>query len=173
MRNFFFKIIFVAGMVSVLCNGSASAEVETKIIPSDKPQITLSFAPLVKKVAPAVVNIYTKRNVVRAVNPLLDDPFFKQFFGQSFGGFGVPQDDSVPRKQVEGALGSGVILGADGVVLTNAHVVKGANQISVVLSDGREYEAKLSLMDEPSDLAVLRVDTKGAKLPTASLKIAY
>jgi Do/DeqQ family serine protease len=169
MQTFISKTVLIAGVLAGVLHGSAWAQ--EKIVPDSKPQITMSFAPLVKKVAPAVVNIYTKRTIVRnATNPLLDDPFFKQFFGNNFGGFGFPPEEGGARKNVEGALGSGVIIGEDGLVVTNAHVVKGADQISVALNDGREFEAKLSLMDEPSDLAILRVSTKGAKLPTVTLK---
>lgn len=168
MRVILLSFLFVTS----LC-GAGSAWAESKAVPIAQPQITLSFAPLVKKVAPAVVNIFTKRTITRAAgNPFLEDPFFRQFFSNNFDL--APQDESLggglTRKQVEGSLGSGVIVKEDGLVVTNAHVIKGADQISVVLSDGREFEAKVSLMDEPSDLAILRVDPKGAKLPVAVLK---
>ncbi len=152
-------VLFVSLGISVFAYQSMAQDTQT---PSSRNQVTLSYAPLVKKVSPAVVNIYTKRVVTRRVSPFMGDPMFEQFFGRGFGGLN--------REQVESSLGSGLIVDADGVIVTNAHVVKGAQEISVVLNDGQEFDAKISLSDEKSDLAILRVDTKGKKLPTAPLK---
>lgn len=134
----------------------------SKKVPESRQQVTLSYAPLVKKVSPAVVNIYTKRLVTRRVSPFGGDPFFEQFFGRGFGGLN--------RQQVESSLGTGLIVEKDGVIVTNAHVVKGAQEISVVLKDGREFDAKISLADTQSDLAILRVDANGESLPSATFK---
>lgn len=142
------------------------APVIEKAVPANPASVQLSFAPLVKRVAPAVVNIYTMRTISpRYIHPFMNDPFFNQFFGNApeFGG-------RMARKKVEGALGSGVMISAKGLVATNAHVVKGAEEIKIVLSDGREYPAKLSLLDEASDVALLRVDTGSELLPYAELK---
>ncbi|MGE5146277.1 MAG: Do family serine endopeptidase [Candidatus Eiseniibacteriota bacterium] len=132
-------------------------------VPADKAQIQLSFAPIVRKVAPAVVNIYTKRVVeTRPISPLFNDPFFRRFFG---GDFQVG-----PQKRVQGSLGSGVILRSDGVIVTNHHVIDGAQQITVVLADRREFEATVTLSDERTDLAILHIDPGSAKLPTIELR---
>jgi Do/DeqQ family serine protease len=133
-------------------------------VPTSTQQINLTFAPVVKMVAPAVVNIYTKK-VVRqqALSPFFDDPFFKQFFGDQFN-FGGS------RERVQNALGSGVIVEADGLVVTNNHVIDGADEIRVVLNDGREFEAELVAQEEEMDLALLRMETKGAKLPTLAFR---
>lgn len=141
----------------------ASAFAQEREIPSSREQVVFSYAPLVK-ISPAVVNIYTKRVVTKRVSPFGNDPFFERFFGGADGIGGLT------RRQVESALGSGLIIEPEGVVITNAHVVKDAQEISVVLPDGREFDAGLSLLDERSDLAVLRADTKGEKLPFAHLK---
>jgi serine protease Do len=107
-------------------------------------------------VAPAVVNVYS-RSVVQApaMNPFFGDPFFQQFFG-------TPQ----MRQRVQQSLGSGVIVRADGLILTNNHVIQGGRDVVVALSDKREFKAKVVLADARTDLAVLKIDTHGEKLPT-------
>lgn len=141
----------------------ASAFAQDRALPDNRQQVMLSFSPLVKQVSPSVVNIYTKRLVTRNYSPFGGDPFFEQFFGRGFGG-------GLSRQQLESSLGTGLIIDPKGVLVTNAHVIEGAQEISVVLSDGREFDAKVTLTDESSDLAVLRIDSKGEALPFARLK---
>jgi Do/DeqQ family serine protease len=131
----------------------------SRIVPLKQTQITMSFAPLVKQVAPAVVNIYTTRVVQVQRSPFFDDPFFMRFFGDGRSQNGVPQE------RVQGALGSGVIVNSDGVIVTNNHVIGQADSIRVVLADRREYEAKVILADERTDLAVLKIDSGKEDLP--------
>ncbi len=134
-----------------------------RTVPQSRQQIELSYAPLVKKVAPAVVNIYTRR-VVRegGVSPFFGNPFFRQFFGNPFL-FGAP------RARIERSLGSGVILDPNGLIVTNFHVIKGAQKITVALSDRREFPAKIVLADPHKDLAVLRIHA-GGPLPFLELR---
>ena len=107
-----------------------------------------SLAPVLKAVTPSVVNVYTQTRV-RVRSPLLDDPIFRRFFN-------VPD---VPRERVSQSLGSGVIVDSEkGYVLTNYHVIEGADDISVTLTDGRSFEAELIGTDPDSDLAVIRLD---------------
>ena len=138
---------------------------QTKAVPDSREEILLSFAPVVQKVAPAVVNIYTKRVVrQRPVSPLFDDPFFRRFFGESFG----PQGRE--RKRVQTSLGSGVIVSDDGLIVTNYHVIKDASEITAVLADRREFAAEVVVEDERADLAVLRIDPEDERLPVIVLK---
>lgn len=116
-------------------------------VPTSQAQISLSFAPLVRDAAPAVVNIYAKRIVQARTSPFASDPFFRDFFG----GF------AETRPQVQNSLGSGVILSSDGFVVSNYHVVGEASDIRVVLKDRREFSAEVVLGDEASDLAILRL----------------
>lgn len=113
----------------------------------------LSFAPAVKLAAPAVVNIYTAKLVEQRRNPFFDDPFFQQFFGRDFFG----QQPQEKQQRMQSSLGSGVLVGK-GFILTNHHVIKGADEIKVALQDGREALAKLIGSDPDSDLAVLRIN---------------
>ena len=126
------------------------------VVPQSPGQIQLTFAPIVKRVAPAVVNVYARTIVRQQVNPLFADPFFQQFFGVS------PE----MRQRVQQSLGSGVIVRADGVIVTNRHVVEGGQNIVVALADKREFKAKVLLSDARTDLAVLKIDAKGERLPT-------
>ena len=121
-------------------------------IPKSQSQVQLSFAPVVKATAPAVVNVYSKTLTTQDTQlGLFNDPFFRQFFGDR-GNF------SRLRRQVENSLGSGVIVDASGLIVTNNHVIRGGTDIRVVLADKREFEAKVLLADERSDLAVLKID---------------
>lgn len=118
-------------------------------IPASQEQIYLSFAPLVKAASPAVVNVYTAKTVQARATTM------EQML------YGVPAQGAV-----QNSLGSGVIVGGEGIVVTNNHVIQGADSFRVVLSDRREYPAELLLADERTDLAVLKIDTGTEKLPT-------
>lgn len=117
-------------------------------VPVSRSEMTLSFAPLVKSSAPAVVNIYARRVVKGRRSPFADDPFFRDFF----------RDFGANRPRVQNSLGSGVILTANGIVVSNYHVVGQATEIRVVLNDRREYSARVLLGDQESDLAILQLD---------------
>jgi len=146
----------------LLAGGPAIAE-GARQVPLTREDIQYSFAPLVRKVGPAVVNIYARAEVTeRRVSPLFDDPFFRRFFGDVFPG--------ETRKRTAQSLGSGVIMRADGLVVTNAHVIKGADEITVVLADRREFDAKILIQDERTDLAVLKFDTHGENLPFLEIR---
>jgi Do/DeqQ family serine protease len=132
-----------------------------RLAPESREEIRLSFAPIVKRVAPAVVNVYaTSRAEVRS--PFDDDPFFRHFFGEG-GPFGAP------RQRERSSLGSGVIVDKVGIVVTNDHVVSDANEVKVALADGREYQAEILLRDERADLAVLRLQGGDGEFPILNL----
>src|SRR3546814_178615 len=154
----FLKVFLVAGSLLAACAPPVLAQPQSRV-PGSEAEIRLTFAPLVKRVAPAVVNIYTRRvERVAQTSPLMNDPFFRQFFGNL-----SPQGQ--PRERIARSLGSGVIIEPDGVIVTNNHVIDGATEIVVALADRREFEAKVVAADPHVDLAVLRIDTKGEKLP--------
>lgn len=139
-------MIRIAILVLTLA-GAMPVQAETKV-PQTNAEISLGFAPLVKTAAPAVVNIYARRVVQERRTPLMNDPFFEDFF-RSF---------STPQPRVQNSLGSGVILSADGIVVSNYHVVGMATDIRVVLTDRREFTARVVLGDEESDLAILQLE---------------
>ena len=159
----FFSYLILAACLWLAQAHSGFANEDAARAPTTKSEIALSFAPIIKRAAPAVVNIYT-RTVVRQrmASPFMDDPFFREFFGNQ-----LPQ--GLTQKRVQNSLGSGVMVGANGIVVTNNHVIEGADQITVVLSDRREFEASVITDDKRSDLAVLKLKTKGEAFPTLSL----
>ena len=150
----------VAAVLSAATPGGMAADLE-RAVPQARSDVVLSFAPIVKRVAPAVVNIYAKKVVAErgGGSPFADDPLFRRFFGDGFPFGGQAQ----PR--VENSLGSGVIVQPDGVVVTNHHVIKDAQAITVVLADRREFDAELLVTDERTDLAVLRIKPGREALP--------
>jgi len=156
------KCLLLGACALLLADFPAAAQ--SPAVPTSRELIHLSFAPVVKKVAPAVVNVFSRRVVRTAEGPaaLFNDPLFRRFFGNR-----LPM--GMPRERVENSLGSGVILDAAGFIVTNHHVIKDAQEVLVVLADRREFEAKIVLADEHADLAVLRIDAHGEKLPALQL----
>lgn len=134
------------------------------IVPQSQGQIQLSFAPLVKRAAPAVVNIYARKIVKQQRRSLFNDPFFQQFFANQFGGLGRSS------QRIQNSLGSGVIVNEKGLIITNNHVINGADEIKVVLTDRREFDAKLLASDKKTDIAILKIDSKGSGLPFLELR---
>ena len=132
-----------------------------KTVPRSRADLKFSYAPIVKKAAPAVVNVYVRSRTQQRVSPFLNDPFFRRFFGEDFG---------IPSERAQNSLGSGVIVSPDGLVVTNNHVVQseGEADIKVALSDSREFAAKVILKDERTDLAVLRIDASEKDFPYLS-----
>ncbi|MCS6759942.1 MAG: trypsin-like peptidase domain-containing protein, partial [Candidatus Devosia euplotis] len=120
--------------------------------PTSDGAVKLSFSPIVKSASPSVVNVYATRIEQQAASPFANDPFFSRFFGQR-------QFQSRPRESQ--ALGSGVIVDAGGVILTNSHVIAGATDVRIALSDGREFAVDIVIEDAQADLAVLRVRDPG------------
>lgn len=150
-------ISFLA-LLALLPAARSGAQQPPPRVPASRAEIQFSFAPLVQRAAPAVVNVYTRRVERVQRSPLMDDPFFRRFFGDQMPG-------GPPRERVAQSLGSGVIVEAEGIIVTNNHVIEGATEIVVALSDRREFEARVIAADPRSDLAVLRIDVQGETLP--------
>jgi Do/DeqQ family serine protease len=141
---------------TILIGGTAVAGLPGAVaqpLPSSRADLAYSYAPLVKRVSPAVVNIYT--TTTARVQRRLPFPFP-----------GMPQ----AGERVQNSLGSGVVVRPDGLIVTNAHVVKGADEIRVVLADRREFEAKLVTQDERYDLALLRIDGSNERFPFLEMR---
>ncbi len=145
--------LLAALLISVLV--AAPALAQERRVPSSAAELRLSYAPIVQRVQPAVVNVYAAK-VVQNRNPLLDDPIFRRFFG-------TPGQQP---EQMQRSLGSGVMVDSSGLVVTNNHVIEGADQVKVSLSDKREFEAEIVLKDSRSDLAVLRLKDVHEKFTT-------
>jgi len=155
----------LAMAVGMLAWAAASSAVASPLPPQNPAVPMQSYAPIVDRVAPAVVTIRSERRVRMPQQfPFTDDPFFGQLFGDRFRNSPRQGQD---RQQVQHALGSGVIVTPDGYILTNHHVVDGAENITVEMHDKRTFPAKVIGSDAPSDLALLKIEAAG--LPTLTL----
>jgi len=134
------------------------AHAQRKVLPPSREAAQYSFAPVVKQAAPAVVNVYVRSRVQAFNSPFADDPFFRRFFGERFG---------QPSERMQNSLGSGVIVSPNGIVVTNTHVIKGGGQteIRIVLADKREFDARIVLQDEKTDIAVLQIEGGDGRFP--------
>jgi Do/DeqQ family serine protease len=142
-----------------LVASSFPALAQDRRVPTSPGELKLSFAPIVQRTTPAVVNVYAAKTVQNR-NPLLDDPIFRRFFG-------IPGNQA--PEQMQRSLGSGVIVDPSGLVVTNNHVIEGADQVKVSLSDKREFEAEVVLKDSRTDLAVLRLKSAREQFPALEL----
>jgi Do/DeqQ family serine protease len=160
MRNFALARVVMAALVLVGGELLAAAPVtaQRREPPPTREAAQYSFAPIVRKAAPAVVNVYVRARVPTFVSPFADDPLFRRFFGERFG---------MPQERIQNSLGSGVIVAPEGVVVTNTHVVKigGAAEIRIALADRREFDAKVVQLDDKSDIAVLRIEGGEGRFP--------
>jgi len=145
MRLLPLRILLAAAALAL---GWAGAQAQTqRVVPESKAQVQLSFAPIVRQTTGAVVNVYATRSE-RRQNAAMEE-FFRRFFGD-----GAP---GVPPGRSQSSLGSGVIVDASGLVITNNHVIENMNEVKVALADRREFEADIVLRDPRTDLAVLRL----------------
>ncbi|MCP8939007.1 DegQ family serine endoprotease [Alsobacter sp. SYSU M60028] len=149
----------VAACLALVCLAAPAGAQQPAQVPHTQFQVKQSFAPLVQRVTPAVVNVYASRIEKQTRNPLMEDPFFRRFFGGP---------DSAPQERVQRSLGSGVIVDPAGFVVTNNHVIENMTDVRVSLADRREFGADIVLRDTRSDLAVLRIKG-GSGFPTLEL----
>lgn len=154
LKPYLTAILLAAIAMAAFASAPATAPAQERRVPTAT-ELRLSYAPVVQRVAPAMVNVYAAK-VVQNRNPLFDDPIFRRFFG-------VPGDDG--GRQVQRSLGSGVIVDPSGLVVTNVHVIEGADEVKVALADKREFEAEIVLKDKRSDLAVLRIKAAKERFP--------
>ena len=150
------RVAFAVAMAVLPFLAGEALSQEARVVPASPQAVKLSLAPVAKRAAPSVVNVYAAR-VVENRNRLLDDPIFRQFFGGSGSG-----------EQVQRSLGSGVIVDG-GLVVTNNHVIERMDQVKVSLADKREFEAEIVLKDPRSDLAILRLKDANEKFPAIEL----
>ena len=155
--------VLALAWVMIFAFGVSGVRAAKRVVPTGNAELQLSYAPLVRRTAPAVVNIYARKVVRRTFrSPLFNDPFFRRFFGDVL-------PPGARRERIENSLGSGVIVRPDGYIVTNNHVISGADEVIVALADRREFDADVVLTDERTDLAVLRIETEGTSLPHLEL----
>ncbi len=147
--------LVVAGSLALPCLAETS-----RLVPAAKADEIYSFAPVVRKAAPAVVNVYASRTDAQPRNPLFEDPVFRRFFGEG--------NNARPGGATAKSLGSGVIVDASGLIVTNFHVIDGMTDVKIALSDKRELDADIVLRDQRTDLAVLKLKG-GGPFPTMEL----
>ncbi len=131
---------------------------ETRAVPTSQLQVQLSFAPVVRRAAPAVVNIFTKAEPNGGSAALRSDPTYRRYLGE---------DEERPE---ENSLGSGVIVDPNGTIVTNRHVIEDADGITVVLNDRREFQATVLRADDRTDLAVLKINAGSEALPYLEIR---
>jgi serine protease Do len=161
--------LLVGGIAGALTSGFRSGfagkpAFTVQAASSDDVRIHETFAPIVRAVAPAIVNISTSKTVKApdtSSEPFLQDPFFKRFFGDQF-----PELFRAPRERRARSLGSGVIVSQDGYILTNNHVVEDAHDIHISLNDGKEFTGRVIGTDPKTDLAVVKIDQTGLQTIT-------
>ena len=141
------RLTLVSALAAISLLLPQGAAAQDRVVPPSAEALRMSYAPIVKRVVPAVVTVSAAKTVANR-NPLMEDPFFRRFFGPQFGG---------PREQTQQSLGSGVIVDPSGLIVTNNHVIDGADQVKISLADKREFPVDVVLKDPRADLAVLRV----------------
>ena len=147
---------FILAAVSMIGLGHSPAPAQQRQAPASRESVQLSFAPIVKQAAPAVVNVYVRGSVT--VRSPFDDPVLRQLFGDRLG---------MPQERMQSSLGSGVLVSREGIIVTNTHVIKVGTraEIRVVLADKREFDAKVILQDEKADIAILRIEGGEGNFP--------
>lgn len=161
MKKWFFicaAIVLGASLAPKAFSPTEETFAQEKLPPPSREAALYSYAPIVKKAAPAVVNVYVRSRVQTFDSPFANDPFFRQFFGRAFGR---------PSERVMSSLGSGVIVNREGLVVTNTHVIKGGSDaaIRVALADKSEYDAKVIAQDDKADIAVLKIEGGDGNFP--------
>jgi serine protease Do len=152
------QLVGQAGAPAPLATPQPDQPPSDRVVPESAAGMQQSFAPIVRRTAPAVVNVYSSVNVARSNCPYASDPLWAFLY---CGG-----NTQIRNEKVDNSLGSGVIVGSDGIIVTNLHVVEQGQEFRVALSDRREFPAELVMKDAKTDLAVLRIDTRGEALPT-------